>query len=347
MKFKHETWRKLYVREEGSFARLPWLARAAAGMLLKICDESGRIEVGDQKLADVVAFRMGATVSDRRMMHKLFPLLEEDRYIVKKGSQYVIRNYHAAQKDWRGDDASSQESVPGESETSDERTINEPSTSDERVMNESLTRNDSSDGKQTTFLVVPSSSDPSRVDIKLPSVGASPPDDSSRQKSKRAKKPPAERKHAFTPAELATAFTAGAEARAALGPIDQSFLHRIYRVIDSVAESKRDLNHIRLAGEFTKAHPFEKPAGIITWKVIAEAGWLMCRIDAALKWAESGKPVPRQASGQPVLFQTPQAPDPRLAAPKITQPKGKPISEMTDAEREAAGLSRRPQVGVA
>lgn len=156
MKFKYETWRKLYAREEGSFARLPWFARAAAGMLLKICDEAGRIEVGDQKLADVVAFRMGATTGDRRMMHKLMPLLEVDRYIVRKGSYYVIRNFVAAQRNWSIDETvASQPPTPNESDASGERTERESDVSQTRVVNESDVTDELKHGNDSTLSGVP------------------------------------------------------------------------------------------------------------------------------------------------------------------------------------------------
>ena len=90
-------WRKLYTTEQGSFARLPWVARAAARELLVLVDDLGRIEVGDEDLADVVAFRMGADLSDRRIMRRVFPLLIADGYLVRDGAFWVVRNFVEAQ----------------------------------------------------------------------------------------------------------------------------------------------------------------------------------------------------------------------------------------------------------
>lgn len=137
MKFKYETWRKIYVREEGSFGRLPWFARAAGMMLLKICDDAGRIDVGEGgDLVEAVAFRMGATAGDRRMMRKLFPLLVEDGFLTRDGRYYVVKNFVAAQ--------GSRMAVDPEPRT---RTGREPDA-----------KSDSSPLNETSFSVVPNKS---------------------------------------------------------------------------------------------------------------------------------------------------------------------------------------------
>jgi hypothetical protein len=113
-----------------------------------------------------------------------------------------------------------------------------------------------------------------------------------------------ERKRAFTLEALAEAFTAGAQERAALGAIDKSLLTRLWRVVDAIDGAKRNLGHVRLAGEYMRMHPFERPAGTIGWDTIAQAGWLLCRIDAAIKWDAGG----RQAGARHVSQQTQQQP---------------------------------------
>ena len=105
MKFQHAEWRKLYREEQGEFARLPWLARAAAAELLKPCDDAGRIHIGELQpketvasaLVRVVAFRMGATRSDRRIMKGLFEALFTECYLVHRGPYVCIRTFVAAQ----------------------------------------------------------------------------------------------------------------------------------------------------------------------------------------------------------------------------------------------------------
>jgi hypothetical protein len=112
VKFKYREWRRLYRDEEGEFAQLPWFARAAGAELLKPCDDAGRIHVGDLRpdetpalgLARVIAFRMGATRGDRRLMAQLFPLLFEEGYLVWKAPYVVVRNYVAAQRRWDDED---------------------------------------------------------------------------------------------------------------------------------------------------------------------------------------------------------------------------------------------------
>jgi len=155
------------------------------------------------------------------------------------------------------------------------------------------------------------------------------------RQGRKPKLPPAERKHAFTLKELADAFVSGAQERAALGAVDKSLLNRLYRVIDAVDDAKRDLGHVHLTGEFMRAHPFARPAGTIGWDTIAQAGWLVCRIDAAIKWNDAGRPATK-GSGQPALFDSEIPDDPRLAPPKISRPKGKTMAQMTPEEREEA-----------
>jgi hypothetical protein len=172
MNYKHATWRKLYVEEDGDFALLPWLARAAAGELLKACDDSGRISIGAIKegespsdaLVKAVAFRMGATRGDRRMMAQMFPLLFKEGYLVHRGNVVVIRNFVAAQRRWDKDepatpaqpapppsnDPTTIEQRPcNEAATNEQRSGNDRATNEQRTGNEAATEPDVTTRKHT------------------------------------------------------------------------------------------------------------------------------------------------------------------------------------------------------
>lgn len=88
MKFKH-----------GPTALLPFTARAYALLLLDLCDEAGRIEVGESDLVDVACFRLGATRSDRRLMRKMLPLLFESGYLFQMGRYVLVSGFAAAEAD--------------------------------------------------------------------------------------------------------------------------------------------------------------------------------------------------------------------------------------------------------
>ncbi len=82
-RYRHEGWRKLYVREEGSFAQLPLYTRALAGQLLKLCDSQGKIACHGKEPWAAIAWRTGATRGDRRMLKRDVGLLLDDGYIVR------------------------------------------------------------------------------------------------------------------------------------------------------------------------------------------------------------------------------------------------------------------------
>jgi hypothetical protein len=121
--WRREKWLKLYVREEGSFARLPLVVRAIAGQLLKYVDELGMIDTGGRDAADVIAFRAGATVSDRRALRMAIPMLLQDGFLVASEQGVRVRNYPKAQ---------GRESV-----TTGERDKHEPGTTEARPTHES------------------------------------------------------------------------------------------------------------------------------------------------------------------------------------------------------------------
>ncbi len=98
MNWRHETWRKLYIREEGSFAALSYSARAAAAMLLKICDEQGRIySRHGEDILDAICFRFGADRGERRMVKKGIDELVADEHLVMGVGWVRIRNFRRAQ----------------------------------------------------------------------------------------------------------------------------------------------------------------------------------------------------------------------------------------------------------
>lgn len=98
MNWRHETWRKLYIREEGSFAALSYSARAAAAMLLKICDEQGRIySRHGEEILDAICFRFGADRGERRMVKKGIDELVADEHLVIGLGWVRIRNFRRAQ----------------------------------------------------------------------------------------------------------------------------------------------------------------------------------------------------------------------------------------------------------
>jgi hypothetical protein len=75
-------WVKLYRGEEGSFAQLPLFARALAAELLKIADDEGCIYLGGRTIEEAIAWQLGATRGDRRLLKMFVPMLLVDRYLV-------------------------------------------------------------------------------------------------------------------------------------------------------------------------------------------------------------------------------------------------------------------------
>lgn len=98
LRWRSEGWRKLYVREEGSFAQLPLYVRALAAELLKAADSRGRIECQGKEPWQAIAWRMGATRGDRRMLKRDIPKLIKDGYLVVDAAtgDVIIRNFLSA-----------------------------------------------------------------------------------------------------------------------------------------------------------------------------------------------------------------------------------------------------------
>jgi hypothetical protein len=82
--------RRLSTREDGKFATLPLYVRGLAAMLLKFCDDNGRIALGSRTPAAAVARRCRAEVGERRCLpgdiQKLIDVgylrLEQDAIVV-------------------------------------------------------------------------------------------------------------------------------------------------------------------------------------------------------------------------------------------------------------------------
>lgn len=149
MKWGEARWRRLYVREEGSFALLPLYVRALAGELLKFTDDDGRIFVGEREPWEVIARLAGAETGERRTLRLHIPILLKDGYLVRDGAYIIVKNFGPAQgRDRRSNGARTM----NEPSASDERTENEPCTNGERVVSEPCTntdvshRNDSEQG---------------------------------------------------------------------------------------------------------------------------------------------------------------------------------------------------------
>jgi hypothetical protein len=111
---------------------------------------------------------------------------------------------------------------------------------------------------------------------------------------KKAAKTVTDRKYTFDLSALAKAFTSGAQERGALGALDKSLFTRLWAVVAALEEHQRDLSHVRLAGEYMRAHPYVSPVGAIGWDTIARGGWLLSRIDAAVQWDAAGRKSDRK-----------------------------------------------------
>lgn len=97
MNWRYETWRKLYVREEGAFAALSYSARAAAAMLLKHVDARGRIYArAGEDIIDAICFRLGADRGERRQLRTAITDLLADGYLVQGQGWVGVRNFRRA-----------------------------------------------------------------------------------------------------------------------------------------------------------------------------------------------------------------------------------------------------------
>lgn len=114
MDWSRERYRKLYIREIGSFQQLPLYARALAGELLKIADDDGKIALGGKSPAEAIAFAVGANKQDRALLRIHVPMLLKDRYIVQEDDAIRIRNFTAAQSTRSVSNQESKEALPSD-----------------------------------------------------------------------------------------------------------------------------------------------------------------------------------------------------------------------------------------
>ena len=87
------TWHKLYKQVSPSFAQLPLVTRAIAWEILRLADEQGQICLGHRSPVDAIAFMVGATKGDRRMLRRAIDELAADGYLHVTDGHLAIRNF--------------------------------------------------------------------------------------------------------------------------------------------------------------------------------------------------------------------------------------------------------------
>jgi uncharacterized phage protein (TIGR02220 family) len=159
LRWKYETWRKLYVRETGSFAALSFYARCLARELLAMVDDEGLIHLKGRAPADAIAFQGGAATGDRRMLRRHVQELLEDGYIVHVGDTLAMPNFIPAQQgvDRVPDRSPKPTPVEHEPGSNEDRTEHEPSTNRDRTEHEPGSKSDSSadDSNGTDLALIP------------------------------------------------------------------------------------------------------------------------------------------------------------------------------------------------
>lgn len=185
LNWRREPWRKLYIREEGSFAGLPLLVRALAGELIKFGDDNGRIPLGGQDPASVICRRGGAEMGERRMVRRYVQVLLDDGYLVVEGDALRIRNFKPAQTRFdrvrgehdlveeRGHGSAEAASVVHDSSVSGAPPVHDSSVNGAPVEREPGSKNELT-ADDSSIHPVASRSDPKRSETK-PIGGASPP----------------------------------------------------------------------------------------------------------------------------------------------------------------------------
>lgn len=156
LRWKYETWRKLYQREEGTFAQLPLYTRAIAAELIKFVDSHGRLPLGGRDPASAVAFQAGATRSDRRLLKRDIPALIADGYLEIDGEFLVIRNFTPAQEG--RDRVATDPRRSNDGSTTEQRQGHDGSTTGSRQRNDSATKSRSTprNSNGTEVALIPS-----------------------------------------------------------------------------------------------------------------------------------------------------------------------------------------------
>lgn len=151
MNWKYETWRKVYIREDGTFAALSFSARTLARSLLTVCDDKGRIFARqNEDIVSAICFRLRADRGERRWIREAFKELVYEGHLVRVGDASVrIKNFVAAQG--RPDLAShvdanahlmGDEPAVSEQRMSSDTASNGSPTSNEAAANEQVTGNE-------------------------------------------------------------------------------------------------------------------------------------------------------------------------------------------------------------
>lgn len=99
MRWEVETWRKLYVRVDAKWLRLPVSARGLANELLKYCDDEGRIDIGDDPPGLAIAYLLSARPGEHKRIAQDVDLLlsSEHAFLLREPRALVIRNFQQAQ----------------------------------------------------------------------------------------------------------------------------------------------------------------------------------------------------------------------------------------------------------
>lgn len=98
MNWKHEKWRKLYLREVGTFAGLPLITRSIASYMLKLCDDDGVIAIRPgEELWRAVCARTGAATSERKIVKRACSELLSDGFLSPVEGGVMVKNFGHAQ----------------------------------------------------------------------------------------------------------------------------------------------------------------------------------------------------------------------------------------------------------
>lgn len=240
--WRHETYRRLFVLERGSFARLPALCRGLAAELLKLCDDQGRINIGKEDPAAVVCRALGAHAGERRMIRVYIPMLVEDGYLERGESHLAIRNFSHAQS--RAQDRAAEAAKASEDRgeaprpqapvndltTTGQRAENEAATNGERTENERRTNTDLSARNHVTPSGLPS----------LPSVPTLPEESATRSSDAGARDPVGQSAPSIVDdLEPSETFTAPARlAPAAPVEITPAFVREVIEAIEGAARGR-------------------------------------------------------------------------------------------------------------
>lgn len=141
---RRKVWRKLYREETGTFAQLPFYTRACAAELLKAADEKGRIPLGGRTPVDAIAFMMGATKGDRRLLRRDLVALADDGYLAIDDEAIRINNFERFQA------TSTSATADSETVANRPRTGHEPSTNGRRTGDERETKPEINPRNHTT-----------------------------------------------------------------------------------------------------------------------------------------------------------------------------------------------------